>query len=253
MCRDVKIHQYLFENPNSNFLRMNRIFSPSLFAGKVNIVTGGGTGIGFGVARAIVELGGKCVIASRSGDKINAAVDQLKEHCTGDADVTGLTVNVRDRDSVRAMIKDTLEIHGRLDGLVNNGGGQFYSNAEQISSKGWNAVIETNFYGTWNCMQEAFDQYMKDNGGYIVNIVTTNRTGMPGMSHSGKESMDSTVQQDINLGAARAGVKSLSQSMGGEWGQYGVMINNIAPGVVYSDSAIANYGPLGEKETKLSK
>lgn len=49
----------------------------------------------------------------------------------------------------------------------------------------------------------------------------------------------------MNLGAARAGVKSLSQSMGGEWGQYGVMINNIAPGVVYSDSAIANYGPLG--------
>ena len=174
------------------YFRMNRIFSPSLFAGKVNIVTGGGTGIGFGVARAIVELGGKCVIASRSGDKINAAVDQLKEHCTGDADVTGLTVNVRDRDSVRAMIADTLDIHGRIDGLVNNGGGQFYSNAEQISSKGWNAVIETNFYGTWNCMQEAFDQYMKDNGGYIVNIVTTNRTGMPGMSHSGKEYMDGT-------------------------------------------------------------
>ena len=53
------------------------------------------------------------------------------------------------------------------------------------------------------------------------------------------------------LGAARAGVKSLSQSMGGEWGQYGVMINNIAPGVVYSDSAIANYGPLGNTVTLI--
>ena len=48
---------------------MNKIFSPSLFANRVNIVTGGGTGIGFGVARAIVELGGKCVIASRSIEK----------------------------------------------------------------------------------------------------------------------------------------------------------------------------------------
>ena len=59
--------------------------------------------------------------------------------------------------------------------------------------------------------------------------------------------MDGVAKQRLNgvLGAARAGVKSLSQSMGGEWGQYGVMINNIAPGVVYSDSAIANYGPLG--------
>ena len=59
--------------------------------------------------------------------------------------------------------------------------------------------------------------------------------------------MNGEAIQRLNgyLGAARAGVKSLSQSMGGEWGQYGVMINNIAPGVVYSDSAIANYGPLG--------
>ena len=58
------------------------------------------------------------------------------------------------------------------------------------------AVIETNLHGPWNCMQEAFDQYMKDNGGYIVNIVTTNRTGMAGMSHSG---------------AARAGTKERVQ------------------------------------------
>ena len=58
---------------------------------------------------------------------------------------------------------------------------------------------------------------------------------------------------NVRLGAARAGVKSLSQSMGGEWGQYGVMINNIAPGVVYSDSAIANYGPLGNNDTLFNK
>ena len=71
-----------------------------------------------------------------------------------------------------------------------------------ISSNGWDAVVGTNLYGTWNCIQEAFEQYMRDNGGHIVNIVTTNRTGMPGLSHTS---------------AARAGVRSLSQSMGVEW------------------------------------
>jgi NAD(P)-dependent dehydrogenase (short-subunit alcohol dehydrogenase family) len=65
--------------------------------------------------------------------------------------------------------------------------------AEHISSRGWNAVVGTNLYGTWNCMQEAFDQHMKDNGGRIVNIVTTNKTGMAGMSHTS---------------SARAGVKT---------------------------------------------
>ena len=54
--------------------------------------------------------------------------------------------------------------------LVNNGGGQFFSPAEQISSNGWKAVVETNFYGPWNCMQEAFDQYMRDNGGNEENF-----------------------------------------------------------------------------------
>ena len=64
-----------------------------------------------------------------------------------------------------------------------------------------------------------------------VNIVTTNRTGMAGMSHSG---------------AARAGTKSLSQSLGGEWAKHGIVINNIAPGVIYSETAQANYGPIGD-------
>ena len=56
--------------------------------------------------------------------------------------------------------------------------------AEYISSGGWDAVVGTNLYGTWNCMQEAFEQYMRDNGGQIVNIVTMNKTGMGGMSHT---------------------------------------------------------------------
>merc|ERR1712227_1052355 len=211
--------------------KMNKIFAPTLFKGKVNIVTGGGTGIGFGVAKGLVQLGSKVVIASRKQEVIDEAKEKLEEFKTEDAEIVGLTVDIRDRDSLASLVSNTLETFGRLDGLCNNGGGQFQAKGQNISSKGWDAVVKTNLYGTWNMMQEAFDQHMKENGGQIVNIVTTNRTGMAGLSHTG---------------AARAGVKSLSQSMGAEWMKYGISINNVGPGVFASPTAIANYGPLGE-------
>jgi len=208
-----------------------RLFRPGLFTNKVNIITGGGSGIGFGIAQELCQLGSKVVIASRNPERISSAVEELSEYCQDGAEVVGMRVNIRDRDSVSKMVSTTLEKFGQIDGLVNNGGGQFHSRAEDISQKGFHAVVETNLYGTWNCMFECFEQYMKENGGNIVNIVTINRMGMAGMAHSG---------------AARAGVKNLSQSLGAEWMEYGIKINNIAPGTVYSPTAQANYGPLGE-------
>ena len=106
---------------------MNRIYSQTLFKNKVNVVTGGGTGIGYGVAKGLVQLGSKVVIASRKVETINDAVKNLRPFCTDDADISGITCDIRDRDSVADMIKTTLDRHGRLDGLCNNGGGQFHS------------------------------------------------------------------------------------------------------------------------------
>jgi len=210
---------------------MNKIFSPLLFAGKVNIVTGGGTGIGYHVAKGLVELGSHVVIASRKEATITEAAERLRKEVANESQVLGLQCDIRDRESVRQMVSKTLAEFGQLDGLCNNGGGQFTSKAQSISSNGWDSVVGTNLYGTWNVMQEAFDQHMRDHGGHIVNIVTTNRTGMGGMSHTS---------------AARAGVKSLSQSIGVEWMQHGVTINNVGPGVFASPTAIENYGPLAE-------
>jgi len=209
----------------------SRLFRPGLFTNKVNIVTGGGSGIGYGIAQELVQLGSKVVIASRNPERIENAVKELGNSCADGGEVVGMVTNIRDRDSVKTMVEATLERFGQIDGLVNNGGGQFHSKAEDISQKGFHAVVDTNLYGTWNCINECFHQYMKEHGGNIVNIVTINRMGMAGMAHSG---------------AARAAVKNLSQSLGCEWMEYGVKINNIAPGTVYSPTAQANYGPLGE-------
>merc|ERR1712130_25929 len=208
----------------------HRLFRPGLFAGKCNLVTGGGSGIGLGIAESLARLGSDVVIASRNPERIEQAVEHLRPLCDGGR-VHGITCNIRDRESVSRMISDTLTEFGRLDGLVNNGGGQFHSAAENISPNGFHAVVDTNLYGTWNCIYEAFHQHMKENGGKIVNIVTINRMGMAGMAHSG---------------AARAAVKNLSQSLGAEWAKYDVIINNVAPGTIHSDTAQANYGPIGE-------
>lgn len=210
---------------------MNKVFSSSLFAGRVNIVTGGGTGIGFGIAKGLLQSGSHVVIASRSKDKIENAAKELQQYSNNGAEVIGLSCDIRNRENCGEMIEQTIKHFGRLDGLCNNGGGQFQAKAHTISENGFDAVVRTNLYGTWNMMQEAHDQFMGENGGHIVNIVTTNRTGMAGLSHTS---------------AARAGVKSLSQSIGVEWARKGITINNIGPGVVTSPTAVANYGPLGE-------
>ena len=165
---------------------MQRLFARGLFKNKVNIVTGGGTGIGFGTAAGLAQLGSKVVIASRSKDKIDEAVERLQVHCHDGAEILGLQCNIRDRDNVSEMISTTIDKFGKLDGLVNNGGGQFWAHAENINEKGFHAVVDTNLTGTWNCIQEAFEQYMGENGGYIVNIVLISSMGMAGQSHSGK-------------------------------------------------------------------
>ena len=119
------------------------------------------------MAKELCQLGSKVVIASRNPERIASAVDELGEYCQDGAEVVGMRVNIRDRDSVSKMVSNTLEKFGQIDGLVNNGGGQFHSRAEDISQKGFHAVVETNLYGTWNCMFECFEQYMKENGGNI--------------------------------------------------------------------------------------
>lgn len=129
---------------------------------------------------------------------------------------------------VKDLISATLKRFGKLDFLVNNGGGQFPSPAADIRLKGWNAVIETNLTGTFLCCREAYNQWMKEHGGVIVNIIADMWKGFPTMSHTG---------------AARAAVDNLTKSLAIEWAASGVRVNSVAPGSsIYSETAAANYG-----------
>lgn len=203
------------------------VFRPGLFADKVALITGGGTGIGRAIAEEFLYLGGSVMIASRKLDKLQSAADEMKLQLGVDDDKIGcVPCNIRNEEEVGAMVDATLSRFGRIDSLVNNGGGQFAAGFNNTNLKGWKAVVETNLTGTFNVTKAVYDKYMGVHGGAIVNITVCNKNGFAGMAHSG---------------AARAGVENLSMSLTMEWASEGVRVNNVAPGTVYSPTAAANY------------
>jgi len=198
------------------------VFRPGLFKDKVALVTGGGTGIGKAISEELLTLGARVVIASRNEEKVRKAAEEMGQL----GDVTPLRCNIRKEDDVKSLVQATLEKYGRIDYLVNNGGGQFPCPASDMSLKGWNAVIETNLTGTYLMSREVYNQYFKEHGGSIVNIIADMFRGFPMMAHTG---------------AARAGVENLGKSLAIEWAAEGVRVNSISPGVIFSKSAQDNY------------
>ena len=203
---------------------INTIFKDGIFQDKVAIITGGGTGIGLRTARELAQLGCTVVLGSRNKENLDIAAKQITDE---GGKALAVQCNIREDESVKACIATVLEKFGKIDFLVNNGGGQFPSPAEMINRKGWNAVIETNLTGTFFMSQEVFTQYMETHGGAIVNVIANMFNGFPMMSHTG---------------AARAGVENLSKSLANEWGRFGVRVNAVAPGTIDS-SGLTKYDP----------
>jgi citronellol/citronellal dehydrogenase len=191
-------------------------FHADAFAGKVVIVTGGGSGIGRCTAHELASLGAQVVITGRKQEKLDNVVAEI----TADGGkVKSLICDIRNEEQVKATIAAVISEFGRLDGLVNNAGGQFPSPLEMISANGFDAVVRNNLQGTFLMMREAYNQWMNNHGGSIVNMTADMWGGMPGMGHSG---------------AARAGVDNLTKTAAIEWAKSGVRTNAVAPGWIMS-------------------
>ncbi len=197
------------------------VFRDGILDGEVALVTGGGTGIGAAIALELGRLGARVVIASRKASHIEPAAAGMGEMLG--REVIGLSCDIRDREAVAATTKRVVESHGSLDILVNNGGGQFFSPAEAIRDKGWDAVVGTNLTGTWNMTRAAFEAWMGAHGGRVVNITMLTRRAFPGMTHSV---------------AARAGVEAMTRNLAVEWASKGIRVNCIAPGLIASSGVL---------------
>jgi NAD(P)-dependent dehydrogenase (short-subunit alcohol dehydrogenase family) len=201
----------------------SEIFAPGLLRGRQALVTGGGTGIGLAIARALGRLGASVTIAGRRQESLDGAADKLRAE---GIDVLPLPVNIRDETSVAALF-ETLGAQRRLpDILVNNAGGQFRAAALDISANGFRAVVDLNLNGTWHMSQAFARQAVAQGcGGRIVNIVLSIETGAPNYAHAA---------------AARAGVINLSKTLAIEWAPHGILVNCVAPGTIRTD-ALAQY------------
>ena len=200
------------------------VFAPGLFAGQVVVVTGGGSGIGRCTAHELAALGAHVVLIGRKLDKLHAAAGEIVAdggRCSFHA------CDVRDEEAVRDVVQAIVVSLGRIHALVNNAGGQFIQPLENISSKGWEAVVATNLTGGFLMARECYLQSMQQHGGAIVNIVADMWGSMPGMGHSG---------------AARAGMVSFTETAALEWAKSGVRVNAVAPGYIAS-SGMDHYPP----------
>ncbi|XP_064644192.1 peroxisomal trans-2-enoyl-CoA reductase-like [Lineus longissimus] len=213
---------------------LGSVFRPGMLRGRTAIVTGGATGIGRAIARELLDLGCRVMIASRNEERLTDALSGFRQSVgqSRSSDIQATVCNIRKEDQVKDLVSNTLMTYGGLDFLVNNGGGQFRSPASDISYKGWHAVVDTNLNGTFLCSKEVFNQHMKYYGGSIVNIIADMWKGFPGVTHTG---------------AARAAVDNMTKSLSIEWAENGVRINSVAPGKIWSETASENYKKVNPK------
>jgi citronellol/citronellal dehydrogenase len=200
------------------------VFRNGVFAGQAIIVTGGGSGIGRCTAHELAALGAHVAIWGRNVEKLEA----VQREIVADGGLCSVhATDIREEAQVSASIDAVLAQHGRIDGLVNNAGGQYRTAMETISTKGFEAVVRNNLTGGFIVMREVYLRWMKAHGGSIVNIIADIWHGWPDYAHSG---------------AARGGMLTLSETAACEWAASGVRVNTVAPGGIAS-SGFDTYTP----------
>ena len=210
------------------------IFRPGLFDEQVILVTGGGSGIGRCIAHELASLGATSIVAGRREEPLQQVVAEIQE-AGGRAE--HVVLNIRDPEAVDAVVAGLVERQGRLDGVVNNAGGQFPIEAGELKPKGWLAVVDTNLNGTWWVSQAAYRHaFRPQRRGAIVNMVADVWAGAPGMVHTG---------------AARAGVMNMTVTLAAEWARESVRVNAVAPGPILT-SGLGKY-PLEIQQRTLDE
>ncbi len=183
--------------------------------GKVAVVTGGAQGIGSAVAERFATEGARVIITSRDGTKAEEAAEALKQQ---GGKARGLAVRIDDRDSVKDLIEDVVEIYGSIDVLVNNAATVRDTLLVRMKQADWDEVMHVNLGGVFICTQAVIRQMMRQRSGRIINM--TSIVGLTG--NAGQ----------ANYSASKAGIIGFTKSVAKEVGSRGITVNAIAPGFI---------------------
>ena len=206
------------------------IFAEKILSGRVAFVTGGGTGITGGVARALAEAGARVALVSRKLEHLQPAAEAINAN---GGEAIAVAADVREPEAVAAAIATTIDRFGKLDIVVNGAAGNFLCAAEELSPNGFGTVVDIDLKGTFNVCRAAFAE-LKKNHGQILNIsATLHYLGTP---------------MQLHVSAAKAGVDALTKNLAVEWGRHGIRVNAIAPGPIGDTEGMKRLVPEPIKE-----
>jgi NAD(P)-dependent dehydrogenase (short-subunit alcohol dehydrogenase family) len=200
---------------------MTSIFRPDVLAGKRVLITGGGTGLGRGVAQHLVEHGAEVHLWGRRG----GVLEEAAAFAGGDSGrAHWQSVNVRDADAVDAAMEELWTAHGPLTTVVNNAAGNFIAPTESLSPRAYEAVSSTVMTGSFNTTHAAGRRWIAQ--------------GLPG-------NVLSTLTTWVWTGSAfvvpsamgKAAVHAMTMSLAVEWARYNIRLNALAPGPIPTDYA----------------
>ena len=212
----------------------DKIFMDGILAGQVAFVTGGGTGITGGVARALAEAGASVALVSRKLEHLEPAAAVIND---AGGKAFAVAADVRSPEEVEKAVANTVAHFEKIDIVVNGAAGNFLCKAEELSPNGFGTVVDIDLKGTFNVCRAAFAQ-LKEHQGQILNIsATLHYLGTP---------------MQLHVSAAKAGVDALTRNLAVEWGRYGIRVNGIAPGLIEDTEGMSRLVPEPIKE-KLRK
>jgi citronellol/citronellal dehydrogenase len=204
---------------------MSGVLAPAANAGKVAIVTGGGTGIGRATALALAASGASVVVCGRRPEPLATVRGEIE---AAGGQCLALPADIREPEQVHALVRRALDRFGSIDVLINNAGGQFTAPAEEITAGGLRAVHRLAIDAAWELTREVATRSMIPGaGGLVVFGGFSPRRGIPGFAHAS---------------AARAALENLAHGLALEWSRYGIRTVCVVLGNIDTEG-LAGYGP----------